>query len=290
MTKTEHYQEAIKVAEDAVKNISDPQLKMTAFKVLMEDFLKSKQENQLSTTTSNDKKEMVSIKAETNDDITNQFKKKLANSLKVGSGNLDFVYNIKDDGSFSIICDFGHDLGKSSQIQYVLLCLLANYHLTGERTIFSSQVLKKMKQFGFAELPNLNVYLRSIRPALVHLNVKKQKSDNKMEITALGIKKAEEFFNDIIKNNGIVDKKLVSFNQGIKQFRKRSNLSLHINELISSGFFDEPKPINELKTKLEEKGIFYARAIIDEKIRRGFLGKELTRIKQNKIWQYVVKK
>ncbi len=58
---------------------------------------------------------------------------------------------------------------------------------------------------------------------------------------------------------------------------------------INGGFFNEPQTIQTLKKKMDEKGQFYDRRIIDEKIRRRFLNKELKRLKINKKWHYVKK-
>ncbi len=65
-----------------------------------------------------------------------------------------------------------------------------------------------------------------------------------------------------------------------------------VKELIESEFFNKPKNINDAVKELARKGYFASRETIDRTIRRDFFKKKgiLTRIKEEKIWKYVLKK
>jgi len=285
-----NYKNAIKIAEESVKNIEDIKLKITAFKVILEDILNNKENGKIERKESEaiGKKYNYTKHQKINSD--NEEKRKLTEYFKVKSDELDLVYDVDSNRSIIVTCDFGNETGKSSQVQYVLLYLIANYILGGKRRCLTSEIIKKMKLFGFSELPNLNVYLRSVKPILVKVNVKKKKSENTFEITDLGISKACDLVREIIVNEGYIKQNPHSLPNKIRKNISQGKLALNIIDLISDGFFKAPKKIAEIKSKLEEKGIFYQREVIDEKMRRRFLGKELTRIKKDKIWGYVEKR
>jgi|GEM_PF-5372825 len=293
-TDIKSYEKAVKIAENSVKNMKDVELRKTAFKVILENLIKGgeyiKKDYEMEVVVPPEPSISTESKKLKRLDIRNRLKKILSDFLKISSDDIGLVYEILEDGSFEITCNFGNETGKSSQVQYVLLYLLANFIINKKRKCKSLEIIRKMKNFGFGGLPNINAYLRSLKPILVRVQTKKKKSENTFEITDFGIKITKNIVFEIIKNKGIVKSRPESLPEQIKNIKSESELTKYILDLIDEGFLDDPKPISEIKKKLEEKGHFYERNIIDEKIRRRFLGKELRRLKRNKIWYYVVKK
>ncbi|MFA5091846.1 MAG: hypothetical protein WC483_04665 [Candidatus Paceibacterota bacterium] len=197
------------------------------------------------------------------------------------------VFHISSEG-LRIIADFGSKLGKLKQIQYVLLYLYGNNVLNKRTVCMSRTVLESMRTVGFGVLPNINPYLRSV-PTLIIVTTRKKKSANTYEITHNGIKVANELMREISANQGVVSEEPIILLHRSGAKKKRSPLSDEILNLISESFFSSPKTIKEIKVRLDEKGLFYERGIIDEKVRRAFLGKSLRRIRQDDAWAYIAK-
>lgn len=286
MENKNSYEELVKIAENSVAGISDPKLKIEAFRTILEDLIKKN--NKSGTNEENVKKKPSSVPSSENFVINNSDK------LSISKEELESVYRISD-GNYEIVCNFENN-SKWQQIQFVFLSLYGNYMINNERKISSQQIIQNMKSRGFGELPNLNAFLRELEPKFIYVKTFREKSKNFFEITLNGIKASEKLVSAIIDNSGntfsnIDDMFGLKRKSGRGKSKNgnniRSPLAKKIDELIKEGFFNEPQPISFLKKKLEEIGIFYDRGIIDEKIRRSFLGKELRRIKINKKWHYV---
>ena len=175
MRDTNELKKAIKTAEEAVEDMHDPILKTAAFQTILKELLPKQKEE------------------------TNQSEQKFS-SFSQGNVNVNQtmpleVFQTTSDG-FKIIANFGKDVGKSKQIQYVLLYLYANKLQTGQRVCLSKIVQKAMKTCGFGELPNLNAYLRAV-PNLVIVAVKKEKAKNTYELTDIGLNVASQLINEI---------------------------------------------------------------------------------------------
>ena len=271
------YRECIKIAEAAVSNIEDSQLKIAAFQTILEHALNLKRQKQV-----DNSKEMAVLT--TKSDI---YVKPTQATQKLSLEQLTPLIFHVSENEFKIIADFKGDfIGKMKQIQYVMLYLYANKQLNNSSVCSSKTLIGDMKKTGFHSLPNLNVYLRSM-PALVIVTTKKKKSENTYEITHTGLQVVKNLIQEIVTNGGVVvDEPSTLVNYRSKK-RVRSNLSKQIMDLIHKSFFDAPKTIKELKIKLQENGLFYERSIIDEKVRRSFLGKFLRRVDQNGKWAYV---
>jgi len=71
-----------------------------------------------------------------------------------------------------------------------------------------------------------------------------------------------------------------------------SGLNGGIRLLIQNGFFNELKSLIEVKNELEREGYHYPKASIAKALSINFVRKlkVLTRVKENKIWKYVVRK
>lgn len=65
-----------------------------------------------------------------------------------------------------------------------------------------------------------------------------------------------------------------------------------IRLLISNGFLDSPKNVKEIREELKREGYHYSYQSVDKILRVDFLAKRriLTRIKDNNIWKYVLRK
>ena len=172
MTKATKYKEAILIAQEAVGDIEDTHLKITAFKTILEDLLNTK--NSFSEKTENaSKKFHSSSPAKEKKKIVqaSTSAEKLSKSLNISCEELMLIYNVDNNDTYYITCDFGNDVGKSSQIQFVLLDLLANNILNGSKKLHTKEVISHMKSFGFGDLPNLNFNLRSLKPILVNIDL-----------------------------------------------------------------------------------------------------------------------
>lgn len=283
------YTHAVRTAENSVKEISDPKLKLIAFETILKDLISNNsnknEDEQLTQLKKTPKYEGNKIKKQ---DTECDLKIKFAEVIKIGTDEVDLVFNInEDDISYSIVTDFQYNTGKWSQINFVLLSLLAEYIVNGKRKSYSHPILHSMKKYGFGELPNINAFMRSVSPQLVHVKTFKKKNENTYEITDKGIKATLALINEIVKANGIAPSTPGYLPQKISKTRPKSGLTIHIIDRINEGFFNTPKSIKELKEKLDEKGFCYERNIVDEKIRRKFLGNELRRIKISNKWHYV---
>jgi hypothetical protein len=73
----------------------------------------------------------------------------------------------------------------------------------------------------------------------------------------------------------------------LSQKRIKKSASILFEDLKSQGFFDEPRSIKDIVSKLSESGYHYASTSLTEtlqrSVRKGFLG----RIKKDKKWVYV---
>lgn len=288
MKDAKEYAKAVQIAEEAIKEISDPKLKLEAFRTILEDLLQKKFTRESLVQEPDDAK-VGEEKSSIEEAETSVQKRKLAQFLQMPITDLELIYSFDEEGSFRITCDFNNDLGKGGQIQYVLLYTLANYALTGNRKCQSLKVIRSMKDYGFGNLPNINAYLRSVKPSLVIVQAKKNVTENTYELTELGIKSASNLIREVADNGGLTKSVPTSLPRKARPRKPKSDLVVNILDLINENFFDSPKPISEVKKKLEVKGFFYSRGIIDEKIRRRFLSRELRRIKNGKVWSYVKK-
>jgi len=105
-------------------------------------------------------------------------------------------------------------------------------------------------------------------------------------------KEIKEKFEEIERRLDILEgKKIKKDSKKIKQ-KPLKGIPKGVISIIEEGFLDTPKDINKIKGELNRKGYFASREIIDRTIRRDFFQKKgiLSRIKENKKWNYVVKK
>jgi len=281
------YSDAVKEAEDAVKDIADPKLKIVAFETILKNILSiSATINE--TAQAHHQPEKIEEKPTHSNSLS--LLNKFATSLGIDTKQVGLVYGINEDTqSFRIVSDFQHNIGKWSQIHFVLLKLIGNFIKTGEKKSYSVSIIREMKDYGYGGLPNINPFMKTISPQIVHVVTKKKKSENSFELTDLGIEGVKKLVQEIVKNNGIVPLQPVYLSQRVVKSKSKSPLTVQIIDQIREGFFDKPRTINELKEKLSQIGKVYDRNIIDEKIRRRFLNNELRRVKIDKKWQYVKK-
>lgn len=289
MTNEEKYEDLVKIAENSVRNISDPSLKVEAFKTILEDLLKSKRsiDNPASKESTPKEREEVQVRQ------SNPLTASVQNNVYISSEELGLVYRI-DGTEFELVCNFDSN-NKWQQIQYVFLTLYGNYLTKGERKMSSFEIIRRMKEHGFGELPNINSFLRELEPKFIYVKTLKEKSRNSFELTINGIKASEKLISAIIANSGDTFGRVDEV-FGIEQKKRKkrganvqlkSPLAKQIFILIKEGFFNNPTPIKSLGDRLEERGHFYSRDVVDEKVRRVFLGKELRRIKKDKKWHYI---
>lgn len=65
-----------------------------------------------------------------------------------------------------------------------------------------------------------------------------------------------------------------------------------ITLLIDNGFFNNPKTANEVHAELKKETYYYSIQSVDSSLRKIFVSRKkiLTRIKENKVWKYVLRK
>ena len=147
-TDIKSYEKAVKIAENSVKNMKDVELRKTAFKVILENLIKGgeyiKKDYEMEVVVPPEPSISTESKKLKRLDIRNRLKKILSDFLKISSDDIGLVYEILEDGSFEITCNFGNETGKSSQVQYVLLYLLANFIINKKRKCKSLEIIRKM--------------------------------------------------------------------------------------------------------------------------------------------------
>jgi len=119
----------------------------------------------------------------------------------------------------------------------------------------------------------------------------------------------------LIEENGgerIIDGKIKALEKKIQDHEKRiseleravfirkakprvqefKGLSGGIGCLISKGFLNSPRSVKEIHAELGKEGYHYSVQAVDKILRVDFMAKRkiLTRIKENNIWRYVVRK
>jgi hypothetical protein len=281
------YSDAVKEAEDAVKDIADPKLKIVAFETILKNIL-STSVNIAETEQMHHQPEKIEEKPARSNSLS--LLNKFATSLGIETKQVGLVYSINEDTqSFRIVSNFQHNIGKWSQIHFVLLKLMGNFIKNGQKKSYSNLIIREMKDYGYGGLPNINPFMKTISPHIVHVDTKKKKSENTYELTEFGVDAVKKLIQEIVNNNGLVPLQPTYLPNKVTKSKTKSKLVLQIIDQITDGFFDKPRTINELKQKLSEIGAIYPRNIIDEKIRRRFNNKELRRIKIDKKWQYVKK-
>lgn len=281
------YSEAVKEAEDAVKEIVDPKLKIVAFETILKNII-SVSSSVREAAPSTPQTEKIEEKPVQNSSqiLLNKF----TTSLGIDAKQVGLIYGINEDAqSFRIVSNFQHNIGKWSQIHFVLLKLMGNFIKNGQKKSRSNLIIREMKDYGYGGLPNINPFMKTISPLIVHVDTKKRKSENTYELTEFGVDAVKKLVQEIVNNNGLVPLQPTYLPNKVTKSKTKSKLVLQIIDQIANGFFEKPKTINELKQKLGELGAIYPRNIIDEKIRRRFNNKELRRIKIDKKWQYVKK-
>ena len=77
-----------------------------------------------------------------------------------------------------------------------------------------------------------------------------------------------------------------------KESSNFSGLSGGINFLISQNFLNSPKSAKDVMDELKREGYFHSKESVDKALRRDFFNKKkiLTRIKENNVWHYVIRK
>jgi hypothetical protein len=74
--------------------------------------------------------------------------------------------------------------------------------------------------------------------------------------------------------------------------REFKGLSGGIEYLISKEFLNTPKSVKEIHNELRKEGYHYQEKSVDKLLRIDFMAKRkiLTRIKENNVWKYAVRK
>lgn len=77
-----------------------------------------------------------------------------------------------------------------------------------------------------------------------------------------------------------------------KKAETHEGLTGGINLLIEQGFFKKLVSVNEILDELKRENYIYSRQAVDIVLRRDFVKKKrvLTRIKEDGIWKYVIRK
>jgi len=243
--------QAVKEAQSAVEDITEDSLKKIAFQKILDKLLNNFGNSSSQT-----------------ENITN--KKSLEKPNTIGDIS-EFIYD--------------NNLKSNTDI---VIAIAYYYHYQNNAHFTVNDVIKTYKKV-LIPLPKnpTDIINQNIKKGLVSKQDEKIEKRQAYHVTRKGIEYVDNGFDshDVKKSKSRVG------SSSRKRSRKtKSPLTNNILSLIGQGYFDKPKSPNEVKKKLEVEGCFYDRSIVDEKLRRRFLGKELTRIKQQKKWHYVIKK
>lgn len=74
--------------------------------------------------------------------------------------------------------------------------------------------------------------------------------------------------------------------RGKKVITKRKSIFDHLTYLKSKGFFDQPRIVKEIVTKLAQEGYHYPSSSLTEPLQRATRQKVLGRIKKSGKWAY----
>lgn len=106
-----------------------------------------------------------------------------------------------------------------------------------------------------------------------------------------------ENLNNAVKEHEERLKKIEEFvfgsKQTIVQAKKRyKGLVGGIIQLIDSGFLNQPKSVDEISKELVREGYYHSKDSLDKLLRIDFMNikKILTRIREDNIWKYVLRK
>jgi len=102
-------------------------------------------------------------------------------------------------------------------------------------------------------------------------------------------KKIEELESRISK----LEKVVFHSSNSSKEFTENyEGLSGGLNFLISKNFLNSPKSAKNVMDELKKEGYFHSKESVDKALRVDFFNKKkiLTRIKENNVWHYVIRK
>lgn len=241
---------AVNDAQKAVEGIEDESLKKIAFQKVLDKLLNNQENNA----------ESVSTKEN---------------------------FHPTETGMEEDISEFIH--GKNLKSNTDIVVAIAYFYHFQKDEHFTVNEVKKIYKKVLIPLPKnpTDIINQNIRKGFVSKQDEKKEKKQAFHITRKGIEYVKKGFSSL----GVKQKRSKVSNSSNRKPRKtKSPLTNNILSLIKNGFFNKPKNPKEIKEKLEVEGCFYERSIVDEKLRRRFLGKELSRTKIDKKWHYVVKK
>ena len=271
---TKNIAEQIKKAENAVKDITDPELKKIAFQTILEKMLGPIEKKR------KDGKEPKKI-------IQSNALQEIAKKVNLSEKEISKIIEQEGD-DYNFFIKLKDSENNENKLKFLILLLTTHYFFTSSTKLDSSSIRKKMSFQGFTKINNLSIVVKHIQNYVRHNKGPVGSTNTSYAISTPGIGQGLQIIKELTKGKGLDDVDL-GLKVGTNSRARKGNLTNIILNEIGNGFFDSPKNVKELKKHLETKGKFYQRNILDEKLRRRFLGEELTRIKQNKKWNYVKK-
>jgi len=106
------------------------------------------------------------------------------------------------------------------------------------------------------------------------------------------IKALEKKIQDHEKRISQLEKAIITEKAKPKEKLEFKGLSGGIKYLISKGFLSTPRSVKEIHNELGKEGYYYSKKSVDKLLRIDFMTKRkiLTRLEENNVWKYVLRK
>jgi len=271
-------QKAVAIAQEAIKDIEDEQLRLKTYEIVLNNLLGGK-----SGAVEKSEKEIVKK------DIAKTGPYKLLSSkIGVELDRIEDFFEISDDVDLLFL------VKRESTIEEHLLFLLV--YLTAKKICFdnkeadSSHIREMMAIKQISNLTNLSTHIKKFPSLINHKTRKKGSIKTAYRITNEGIAKGLRLIKQIILEGKTNNISMDFLGPRIIRKKNTTGLSNAINQLVSEGFFNNPIPSKKVVIELRKRGFFNRRQDVDAYLRKVLLGNSLLREKVDKVWHYVIKK
>lgn len=186
--------EIIEKAEKSVEDVQDPNLKKTAFEVILNKLLQdsSPTRNIASPPTPGSE----------NKDLTSSINvNNLLSATELSLDEISSVVDIDEEGNFHIITDIPGNTVSSQQRNATLLVLTLHHFLFANREIRSRELNDELRDLGIGSLQNLAANLKGIQN-LILAKSKKKGAGASYRITNPGINYGIDLIRDLVSSDG----------------------------------------------------------------------------------------
>jgi len=268
---------AIAIAREAVANIEENEIKLKSYEVILNNLLKQDAPQKTPPLNDKTKKSIEKDSYELLASKVNVQKQLIEDYIELGDG-IRILYRIK------------RDVAIEEQALFFIVYFTINKICYGDPEVSSSQIREILAEHQVT-LSNLSTNIKKINRFIIHKAGKRGSIKTFYRITNEGIAKGLSILKSITegKDSKEIDLEFLG-TRTIKRNKYTSKVGKEIKDLLTDGFFNEPRKSSEVVTELRKRGYFNRRQDIDAYLRQTLLGKNLLRDKIQGIWKYVIKK